>query len=72
MLELRNIGFSVPAKDSESDSPNQKTIVDDVSFTFEQGGFYAITGPNGSGKSTIAKLIMGINPSTRGQIIYDG
>jgi Fe-S cluster assembly ATP-binding protein len=72
MLELRNIGFSVPVTDSDSGNLQQKTIVDDVNFTFEHGGFYAITGPNGSGKSTLAKLVMGINPSTQGQIIYDG
>jgi Fe-S cluster assembly ATP-binding protein len=72
MLELRNISFSVPESDSQSASPKLKTIIDDVSFTFKKGGFYAITGPNGSGKTTIAKLIMGINASTHGQIIYNG
>jgi len=72
MLELRNIGFSVPESDSGSESPPLRTIIDNVTFTFEKGGFYAITGPNGSGKTTIAKLIMGINESTQGQIIFKG
>ena len=72
MLELRNISFSVPESDSGSESPKLRRIVDDVGFTFERGGFYAITGPNGSGKSTLAKLIMGINESTQGKIIFDG
>jgi Fe-S cluster assembly ATP-binding protein len=72
MLELRNIGFSVPESDSGSQPPPMQTIIDNVTFTFEKGGFYAITGPNGSGKTTIAKLIMGINESTQGQIIFNG
>jgi Fe-S cluster assembly ATP-binding protein len=72
MLELRNIGFSVPESTPASDHPTIRTIIDDLTFTFEPGGFYAITGPNGSGKTTIAKLIMGINASTQGQIIFGG
>jgi Fe-S cluster assembly ATP-binding protein len=72
MLELRNIGFSVPGSDSGSEPKAPKTIVEDISFTFEPGRFYAITGPNGSGKTTIAKLIMGINAVSRGQIHFDG
>ena len=72
MLELRNIDFSVPESTPRSDLPTVRTIIDDLTFTFEPGGFYAITGPNGSGKTTIAKLIMGINESTQGHIIFDG
>ena len=49
-----------------------RTIIENVTFTFENGDFYAITGPNGSGKTTIAKLIMRINESTQGQIIFNG
>lgn len=34
--------------------------------------FTVITGPNGGGKSTLAKLIMGIEQPSSGQIIFDG
>ncbi len=37
-----------------------------------RGKLIVITGPNGGGKSTIAKLIMGIEKATSGQIILDG
>lgn len=69
MLELRNITFKAPESDK---NPSVRTIINDVSFTFEPGGFYAITGPNGSGKTTLAKLIMGINKLTTGKIIFNG
>ena len=58
MLELQNVKFDVPDADAGGENPPRKTIVNDVSFTFKTGGFYAITGPNGSGKTSLAKLIM--------------
>lgn len=71
MLELQNISFKAPASDSGSDSPPVQSIINDISFTFEPGKFYAITGPNGSGKTTVAKLIMGINELTDGKITFE-
>lgn len=72
MLQLKNVVFKVSELDLHTKKLSERTIIDGVSFTFEQGGFYAITGPNGSGKSTLAKLIMGINPITQGEIIFNG
>ena len=72
MLELRNITFRAPESDSGSESQSLRTIINDVSFIFKPGRFYGITGPNGSGKTTLAKLIMGINELTEGEIIFNG
>ena len=66
MLELKNVSFSVGSADDELE------IIDDISLTFDDGKFVVITGPNGGGKSTLAKLIMGIEQPTAGQIIYNG
>lgn len=62
MLELQNICF-------ERDN---KKILDNVSFSINDGEFVAVTGPNGSGKSTLAKIIMGINKQDSGKIIFNG
>lgn len=72
MLELKNVTYRVPGSDTDAQTPTDRTIIHDLSFTFEAGGFYAITGPNGSGKTTLAKLIMGINEITSGKIIFNG
>jgi len=72
MLQLNNISFSVPEADAGSDISTVRTIIEDFSFVFEPGRFYAITGPNGSGKSTLAKLIMGINAPTKGDMLFNG
>lgn len=66
MLEIKNCTFRV------EESKTRQEIINDVSLTIEPGKFYVITGPNGGGKSTIAKLIMGIERPTSGQIIFDG
>ena len=62
MLELKNISFDVPGKQ----------ILRDVSLTVERGKFTVITGPNGGGKSSLAKIIMGIEKPSAGQIFLNG
>jgi Fe-S cluster assembly ATP-binding protein len=71
MLELKNLTFSAQSTEANGKS-RLRTIINNVSYTFEKGKFYAITGPNGSGKTTIAKLIMGINEATSGSVVFDG
>lgn len=66
MLELKNISFNV------ADDKGEKDIITDVSLTVDDGKFLVVTGPNGGGKSTLAKLIMGIEKPTGGQIIWNG
>jgi Fe-S cluster assembly ATP-binding protein len=71
MLELKNLTFSIQNTES-SGKTRLRTIINNVNFTFEKGKFYAVTGPNGSGKTSIAKLIMGINETSSGSIIFEG
>ena len=67
MLELKNIGFQVPGETSGT-----KEILKDINVTIGDREFVAITGPNGGGKSTLARIIMGIEMPTSGQILFDG
>ena len=66
MLELKNLRFDV------DDGERKLGIIDDVSISFPEGKFIVITGPNGGGKSTLARLIMGLEKQTGGQILLDG
>lgn len=66
MLELKNISYSAEGENGE------KEIIKDLSLCVEDGKFLAVTGPNGGGKSTTAKLIMGIEKPSCGQIFFDG
>lgn len=65
MLEVKNLTFHVT-------DGGDNTILDNVSFVVPSGRITVITGPNGGGKSTLAKLIMGIERPTSGQILLDG
>ena len=67
MLELKHISFNVNGENGD-----RVEILDDVSFTVKDGQFLVITDPNGGGKSTLARLIMGIEQPTAGQILYNG
>ncbi len=83
MLELQNLCFQIPENSAEpvegrfstkEDAPAavSKEIIKNISLTFDDHSFIAITGPNGGGKSTLAKLIMGIEHPTSGRILYNG
>ena len=69
MLELKNLTFEVPLSEGSSE---KKRIIDDLTLTIPDDRFTVITGPNGGGKSTLAKLIMGIEEPTSGQILFNG
>lgn len=63
MLELKNVSFQVD---------DGREIVKDISLKVDDKKIIAITGPNGGGKSTLAKIIVGIQKPTSGQILLDG
>ncbi len=69
MLELKNLTFEVPNAGGDG---KPRRIIDDLSLTIADDRFTVITGPNGGGKSTLAKLIMGVETPTSGQIIFNG
>ena len=46
--------------------------VDGVSFSIRKGETLALVGESGCGKSTIARLLVGLYPLTRGTITFDG
>jgi polar amino acid transport system ATP-binding protein len=51
---------------------NVVKAVDDVTVSFEQGEFCAITGPSGSGKSTFLHVLSSLENPTSGHIFFDG
>ena len=54
-------------------APGQaKPIVRGVSFVLQAGQGLAIIGPSASGKSTLARALIGVWPTARGRVCFDG
>ena len=66
MLQVEHLSYDVLEEGKQSE------ILNDVSFTVNDGEMLVITGPNGGGKSTLAKLLMGINKASSGKILLNG
>ena len=66
MLKVEHLSYDV------TEEGKTQSILKDVNFHVNDGEMLVITGPNGGGKSTIAKLLMGIYPATKGKILLDG
>ncbi|GIW32694.1 ABC transporter ATP-binding protein [Meiothermus sp.] len=52
--------------------PDFPPVVQNVSFTVEQGEVFALLGPSGCGKTTTLRLVAGFEQADQGQIWLDG
>ena len=66
ILRLENINYSY------IDGGYERSILKDLSYTFEAGKFYTILGPSGSGKTTLLSLIAGLDEPKSGSIYFEG
>lgn len=62
MIELKNITKSF----------GDRTVVEDVSFTFHTGKTNLVIGESGSGKTTLLKIMVGLHQPNSGSVLYDG
>ncbi len=62
MIEFKNVSFAY-----EKDRP----VLQDISFSIDEGESVGLIGANGAGKSTVMKLLLGL-VSGKGQILVDG
>ena len=54
-------------------APGQaKLVLDQLSFSVNDGAFVALVGRSGSGKSTLLRLIAGLEQPSSGQVLLDG
>ena len=66
-IEVRNV-----SKDFLDASGKPFHAIRDISFTWVKGENISFTGESGSGKSTMARLLIGLERPTSGEILLDG
>lgn len=50
----------------------EKTVVEDLSFTLDKPGVYALLGTNGAGKTTSIRMILGMLAKDGGEVLWKG
>ncbi len=50
----------------------KNTVLDDVTFSFENGRVYGLYGENGSGKTMLLRALAGLIVPTEGEVVSDG
>ncbi|WP_432493074.1 dipeptide ABC transporter ATP-binding protein [Kineococcus gypseus] len=68
LVEVRSLvkRFALPGRG------RQQTAVAGVGFTLERGETLALVGESGSGKTTTARLVLGLERPTSGEVLFDG
>lgn len=62
-LRLENVSYKYES------SP--RTVLKDISFTFDKGNIYAIVGKSGAGKTTLLSILAGLTKPTLGKLYLD-
>ncbi|MBE5817071.1 MAG: ABC transporter ATP-binding protein [Clostridiales bacterium] len=68
ILEVKNVSRSYKNRRKNG----KKEILENVSFSIEEGKFVSIVGPSGCGKSTLIGMLAGLDKPTSGEIYIDG
>ncbi len=75
-FKIRNIGQELRKRMLPSERAkalaNRRFVLQDVSFSLNQGESLGLIGPNGSGKTTLLRLLAGISLPTRGLVRVSG
>src|SRR4026207_660230 len=66
MLQCQSLGRTYRSGDHDL------TVLKDITFSLEPGGFLAILGPSGSGKPPLLGLLAGLDQPSTGTVSLDG
>jgi iron complex transport system ATP-binding protein len=65
-LEVRDLGFAYAGGAARG------FRLEGVSFAVEAGEIFGVVGPNSAGKTTLVRLLSGVHPPGRGEVLLDG
>jgi len=73
LLELKGLEVHFPGRSRLGGAaPQPIRAADGITLSVAEGECFGIVGESGSGKSTVARAVVGLNPVTGGQILFDG
>ncbi|MCX7794252.1 MAG: nitrate/sulfonate/bicarbonate ABC transporter ATP-binding protein [Thermodesulfovibrionales bacterium] len=67
ILEAKNIYKSFPMAGGKS-----LRVLEDITFSVEEGEIISIVGPSGAGKSSLLRILAGLAEPTSGEVLYHG
>ena len=67
IIELKSIDKSFHSADGSA-----RLVLQGVNFTLNEGEIVALLGQSGSGKSTMLRIMAGLIPADKGQVLYKG
>jgi NitT/TauT family transport system ATP-binding protein len=67
LLELRNV-----SKEYTDDNSRHVTVLKQINLSANKNEFISIVGPSGCGKSTLLRIILGLETSTTGDVLFKG
>jgi peptide/nickel transport system ATP-binding protein len=65
ILDVRDVSASYSRKETD-------LVLEDIDLKIRRGRTVALVGESGSGKSTLARVITGLLPPLKGEVIYEG
>lgn len=72
VLELRDVSKVYTIKQGLFGKPKPLRALNDVSLKLARGEVLGLVGESGCGKSTLAKILLGLEQPTTGQVLVDG
>lgn len=72
VVELRNVNVIHKSRTGGLFHPDTVHAVNDVSLTVSRGQTLGIVGESGCGKSTTARVMVGLQPITSGEVLFKG
>jgi len=71
-LELRDVTKVYTIKQGLMGKPKSLTALNGISLKLARGDVLGLVGESGCGKSTLAKVLLGLEPPTSGEVLVDG